>query len=184
MQMNRHTERELGVWLGFLRTKTQLSQSQYPGTFGCQPTFSFQKLREHNVYFGAEKFGVFTKTGLEKGRGGNRQINKDARSRKLVSGEMSYYSRVGGLDENRKRRAVSSRKRQKGEAADALARFLSRTNRPRTFPVSQVPVRGSGWEGKARGEGDGTGWVGRSISRFEWEAGLFGGKVLMERENI
>lgn len=94
----------------------------------------FPKLPEHNVYFRAVKFSVFTKTPPVEGRGGNRQINKDARSRKLVSWEMSYYSKVGGLDETeRQRRAVRCRKRQRRDVVDALACLLSRKNRPRSF---------------------------------------------------
>lgn len=80
--------------------------------FGCQPTFSFQKLQEHNVYFRAVEnlVSLFNTTKMQfaEGREANQQRNKDMRGqaggrRKLVSWEVSFFSKVGGHGKNKKK---------------------------------------------------------------------------------
>lgn len=55
------------------------------GMFGCQPTFSFQKLREHNVYVSAAEnlASSFDTTERQAVAGGeaDEQINKDVGDR-------------------------------------------------------------------------------------------------------
>lgn len=89
--------------------------------FGCQPTFSFQKLQEHSVYFSVVENNVsrfnITKAQLVWGREANRKLSKDLGSRQRERGTCSLGSALqqqSGRTGWKQNPQKEEKKRQKG----------------------------------------------------------------------